>query len=219
MKSRLTLCITKTALLPIKNHPETKVSIQDTDGKKVMYAIDLNKVNEDAFHFIDRSVVDSKDNEDFKRIGALLPHLIPYIAIKCGDEYLTYARKGTETRLHGSRSLGLGGHIDLADYQQDAPIMDTLRTATKRELVEEVGYTGEFEFQDAMLIDDESNEVGTVHLGFFAVVEIADKAELNFDDEELEDPQWATLEQLASQDQIELYENWSQMAIRYMMFG
>ena len=45
--------------------------------------------------------------------------LVETIVIKNPEtnEILTYSRNGAETRLHGSRSIGIGGHIDIDDIK------------------------------------------------------------------------------------------------------
>ena len=95
--------------------------------------------------------------------------LIPYVIITCNGKYLSYVRgrRAGETRLVGNRSIGIGGHINPVD---DMPLFGTdfyatYLAAVDREVAEEVsietGHTGRV----AALLNDESNEVGRVHLG------------------------------------------------------
>jgi len=95
--------------------------------------------------------------------------LIPYVLMLCDGKCLTYVRgkRAGETRLVGNRSIGIGGHINPTD---DAPLFssdfrDTYLTAVEREVAEEVCVeTGHADHVVALLNDD-SNEVGQVHLG------------------------------------------------------
>lgn len=95
--------------------------------------------------------------------------LIPYVIISYNGRYLTYVRgrRAGEARLVGLRSIGIGGHINPAD---DMPLFndnfyEAYLTAVEREVAEEVfveaGHTGSI----VALLNDDSNDVGSVHLG------------------------------------------------------
>jgi len=95
--------------------------------------------------------------------------LIPYVIMSHNGKYLTYIR-GThagESRLVAKRSIGIGGHINPIDW--DLPLFtnfyETYLAAVRREVAEEV--TVEASHTDCIvaLLNDESNEVGSVHLG------------------------------------------------------
>jgi predicted NUDIX family phosphoesterase len=110
--------------------------------------------------FMDRSQVEK--DPGYKQ-------LIPYVIMGHDGKYLSYVRgrRAGETRLVGLRSVGIGGHINPAD---DMPLFNTGFTRTylaavEREVAEEVsvetGHTNDI----VALLNDESNEVGSVHLG------------------------------------------------------
>lgn len=88
--------------------------------------------------------------------------LIPYVLFISGGKILRYRRgkRGGEARLHGKLSVGIGGHIS----EHTASPTTDLHAGTMRELEEEVGWKGEPPVPVAILNDD-SNEVGAVHLG------------------------------------------------------
>ncbi len=95
--------------------------------------------------------------------------LSPYVLMSYQDKYLSYVRgkRAGETRLVGNRSIGIGGHINPAD---DMPLFDTdfyetYLTAVKREVAEEVSVDTSHTDSIVALLNDESNEVGSVHLG------------------------------------------------------
>jgi predicted NUDIX family phosphoesterase len=99
--------------------------------------------------------------------------LIPYVLIVCNGKILRYRRGkgGQETRLHGLFSVGIGGHISEEDhglFTSDRGYQDGMR----RELMEEVGLEPENDAAVA-LINDDSTEVGQVHLGVVHVVPVA----------------------------------------------
>lgn len=95
--------------------------------------------------------------------------LIPYVIMACDGKYLSYVRgrRAGETRLVGHRSIGIGGHINPAD---DMPLFnvdfyETYLTAVKREVEEEVSVETSHTERVVALLNDESNDVGRVHLG------------------------------------------------------
>ena len=95
--------------------------------------------------------------------------LIPYVLMSYQDKYLSYVRgrRAGETRLVGNRSIGIGGHINPAD---DMPLFntdfyETYLTAVEREVAEEVSVETSHTDSIVALLNDESNEVGSVHLG------------------------------------------------------
>ncbi len=94
--------------------------------------------------------------------------LIPYVIMSCDGKYLSYVRgrRAGESRLVGQRSIGIGGHINPSD---DMPLFkdfyDTYLAAVKREVDEEVTVETGYTNQIVALLNDESNEVGSVHLG------------------------------------------------------
>ncbi len=98
-----------------------------------------------------------------------LKQLIPYVILAGGDKYLTYVRgkRAGETRLVGHRSIGIGGHINPAD---DMPLFcdnmfETYLAAVEREVAEEVTIDGAHADRIVALLNDDSTEVGRVHLG------------------------------------------------------
>ncbi|HUA66789.1 MAG TPA: NUDIX domain-containing protein [Alphaproteobacteria bacterium] len=100
--------------------------------------------------------------------------LIPYTLIIHGDRILRYRRGkgGQETRLHGLYSVGVGGHIS----EEDKGLFTTgpgYQEAMRRELMEEVAIDVTKEMAVAV-INDDSTDVGCVHLGIVHVVYVAD---------------------------------------------
>ena len=95
--------------------------------------------------------------------------LIPYVLMSYQDKYLSYirGRRAGEARLVGNRSIGIGGHINPAD---DMPLFntdfyETYLAAVEREVAEEVFVETSHTDSVVALLNDESNEVGSVHLG------------------------------------------------------
>jgi predicted NUDIX family phosphoesterase len=96
--------------------------------------------------------------------------LIPYVIMACSGKYLTYVRgkRAGETRLIAKRSIGIGGHINPVD--NEVPLFDTdfrkmYETAVEREVAEEVSVETNHTDRIVALLNDDSTEVGSVHLG------------------------------------------------------
>jgi predicted NUDIX family phosphoesterase len=96
--------------------------------------------------------------------------LIPYVIITCNGRYLTYVRgkRAGETRLVGNRSIGIGGHINPVD--NEIPLFGTdyrhvYDTAVEREVAEEITIDTAHTDRIFALLNDDSNDVGKVHLG------------------------------------------------------
>ncbi len=200
------LCITRQAL---------PVHIPQFNAHGI-YDIDLNKIEANQFHFINRDIVDSDQAERYQ-IGQLLPQILAYSVIRCGNEILTYSRKkGAESRLHGSRSIGFGGHVDIADYSEQADeyvgYLGALIKACERELHEELGLvTTVGTRQFSSIIVDQSNPVGAVHVGLPLHIHLPHPDGVTVDPNEISDPVWTTVAEL--KDTVDQYENWSKLLI------
>jgi predicted NUDIX family phosphoesterase len=96
--------------------------------------------------------------------------LIPYVVVRDGDLVYLMERTdaGGDARLHGKASIGVGGHLNPVDEGED-PLTDGLR----REWSEELLADWEPEFRLMGLLNDDSNPVGSVHLGVVFEVEAA----------------------------------------------
>lgn len=97
--------------------------------------------------------------------------LIPYVIMTYDGKYLSYVRgrRAGEKRLQGLRSIGIGGHINPGDDNMtlfNTDFYETIYlTAVKREVAEEVIVGASYTDQVVALLNDDSNEVGSVHLG------------------------------------------------------
>ncbi|HEG44474.1 MAG TPA: hypothetical protein ENH94_10545 [Phycisphaerales bacterium] len=110
--------------------------------------------------FMPRSKAET--NPDYKQ-------LIPYVIMTCDGKYLSYVRgvKAGEKRLVDKRSMGIGGHINPVDTKplfKLSPREIYLEAAT-REVIEEVNVNANHVDKIVALLNDDSNEVGQVHLG------------------------------------------------------
>ncbi|WP_018970139.1 hypothetical protein [Rubritalea marina] len=93
--------------------------------------------------------------------------LIPYVLIRLNGKFVHYSRgkAGGEARLHAKRSMGIGGHINPEDEREDHLGYETYMAGVEREIAEEVVIDGTYTQKIIGLLNDDSNEVGKVHLG------------------------------------------------------
>ncbi|MBN2715839.1 MAG: hypothetical protein JXX14_08285 [Deltaproteobacteria bacterium] len=175
----------------------------DTDR----YISEIMKAGNNHFHLR----IDAESDPSIKQI-------IPYVVFKCGDEVFSYVRgkKAGETRLVGNRSIGIGGHVNpidrqTADADNISEDMATYIEAVKREIEEEVIVEGEFEPKIVALLNDDSNEVGTVHFGVIHVCELTDKG-VRKKEQQITESGFVKIADLAGPRRDEL-ESWSQIAI------
>ncbi len=97
-----------------------------------------------------------------------LKQLIPYVVMEHAGQVLSYVRgkRSGETRLVAKRSIGIGGHINPVD---EMPLWGDFRevylNAVHREVAEEVVVETPYAERVVALINDDSTEVGSVHLG------------------------------------------------------
>lgn len=131
--------------------------------------------------------------------------LIPYLVVRHAGKFLAYTRgkKGSETRLHALRSIGVGGHVEPCD----GPAHESLARGLERELREELHLEGKPAIRFLGLINDDGNAVGAVHLGLAYLVEAI--AEPAVADLALVDPRMETLEHLRAG--ADRYETWSRL--------
>ena len=93
--------------------------------------------------------------------------IIPYLVLRDGDRYflMRRTRAGADRRLHDRWSIGVGGHLNPGD--------DGLLGGLRREWREELHADFEPAFEPLALLNDDTTDVGAVHLG---VVFVADAA-------------------------------------------
>jgi predicted NUDIX family phosphoesterase len=93
--------------------------------------------------------------------------IIPYLVLRDGDRYflMRRTRAGADQRLHDRWSIGVGGHLNPGD--------DGLLGGLRREWREELDADFEPAFEPLALLNDDTTDVGAVHLG---VVFVADAA-------------------------------------------
>lgn len=148
------------------------VTLLNAMGSFQGYATDVHGyiptlLNPQSNCFILRSEAES--NRSYKQI-------IPYVVLRYQDSVFTYVRgkKSSESRLVAMRSIGVGGHIEQSDQNLFSSDMDMYVDAMKREVNEEVMVQTTLVDHIVALINDDSTEVGKVHLGIMHIWDLAE---------------------------------------------
>lgn len=142
--------------------------------------------------------------------------LIPYCVIRCGSRLVHYTRgkAGGESRLHALRSVGVGGHINPVDTGNGRTGAAAYHAAVERELAEELVFGTPHRNRIIALLNDDSNEVGRVHLGIVHLIEIDDDT-VRSNEDALTDLAFAELAELNGA-MFERLETWSQFCVRHL---
>ncbi len=119
--------------------------------------------------FMDRGA--AEDDPSHKQ---LIPYCIFRHKSEQGDRYLHYTRgkAGGESRLHAQVSIGVGGHINPVDQREDHLGEKTYIAGVEREIDEELNIAAGHTNRIVALLNDDSNEVGKVHLGVVHMIDL-----------------------------------------------
>jgi len=100
--------------------------------------------------------------------------IIPYALMAFQETVLHYVRgkKAGEQRLVAKGSIGIGGHMNETDESLFALDEQTYRAGVEREVNEEIKIDTPFEDRIVALLNDDSTEVGRVHLGIVHIFKL-----------------------------------------------
>jgi predicted NUDIX family phosphoesterase len=138
--------------------------------------------------------------------------LIPYCVFRHEGRVFHYQR-GTgqgEGRLHGKRSIGIGGHISAEDVNGESHVYEV---GMRREIQEEVILEADFTETCIGMINDDLTEVGQVHLGIVHVFNL-DRPKVRPREESIMNTGFAHPSELVAQ--IEQFETWSRYCLEYL---
>lgn len=152
--------------------------------------------------YMDRDI--AEDSPQYKQI-------IAYAIFRHEGRILAYARtpKGGETRLHNKMSLGIGGHINPVDGLTDS--INTYLAGMEREIREEITFSGSATQRLYAVINDDTNEVGSVHLGIVHLFEL-DSEDVAPNEKALAELGFRSLDELAG-PLYERLETWSAICV------
>jgi len=138
--------------------------------------------------------------------------IIPYVLLAHGGRVLFYVRgkKAGEQRLVAKGSIGIGGHMNESDESLFALDEAAYRAGVEREVGEEIAINAKFEDQIVALLNDDSTEVGQVHLG---VVHVFKLAEPNVEKREAMITNVAFLDKNELMTRRDSLETWSQICL------
>ena len=142
--------------------------------------------------------------------------LIPYVIVSYDGKYLSYVRgkRAGEARLLNLRSIGIGGHINPIDADNSslfAYLYENYLTAVEREVAEEVAVEANHTDSIVALLNDESNDVGRVHLGIVHYW-ILDAPKVNKREQMITQMTFMTPAEL--QEVRDTMETWSQLCLK-----
>lgn len=141
--------------------------------------------------------------------------LIPYALFVHNGKVLHYVRgkKAGEQRLASKGSIGIGGHINDEDEGLFSMERDAYDAAVEREIHEELSITSGYSNQIVALLNDDSNEVGKVHLG------VVHRFDLESDAVTRKEQMITQLEFLSSEElkaRGESLESWSKLCVDHL---
>jgi len=144
-----------------------------------------------------------------------LKQIIPYAIVTHGGKVLRYRRgkKSGEQRLVAKGSIGIGGHMNDSDEGLFALDRTAYLAGVKREIKEEISIPEPVSNRAVALINDDSNEVGRVHLGVVHRVELP-VAEAVKRESMILGIEFLSAEQLRAER--ETLETWSQICLDHL---
>lgn len=140
--------------------------------------------------------------------------LIPYCIFQHIDEdgniavfQYTRGSGSGESRLRSKKSIGIGGHISTLDADEKSPYL----VGMQRELDEEIAIDTEYQQSLVGLINDDSNEVGQVHLGIVHQFTVESK-DIRALEDDIAEASFCPIEDIMAD--LESYETWSQLCLK-----
>ncbi|TMP91855.1 MAG: hypothetical protein E6L08_09960 [Verrucomicrobia bacterium] len=112
---------------------------------------------------------EAENNPAYKQI-------IPYALIAFGNSVVYYVRgkKAGEQRLVAKGSIGIGGHMNESDESLFALDEQAYRVGVEREVNEEIKIDTQFDDRIVALLNDDTTDVGRVHLAIVHVFKLAE---------------------------------------------
>ena len=103
--------------------------------------------------------------------------IISYVLLAFQDRVLYYVRgkKAGEQRLVAKGSIGIGGHMNESDESLFAWDEQAYRAGVEREVNEEIKIDTPFQDRIVALLNDDTTEVGRVHLGIVHIFHLAEQ--------------------------------------------
>lgn len=141
---------------------------------------------------------------------------IPYVAVLRDGQALCLTRLPTqgEKRLHGKRSIGVGGHVNPCDATAGGELF---ATACERELREELALADDavLRLRPIGLLNDDTTAVGAVHVGLVYALD-ASELEVTIRESSAMTGGFEPLDALRrlAEDPASPFETWSALLLR-----
>src|SRR5947208_16051948 len=138
--------------------------------------------------------------------------IIPYALIAFENKLAYYVRgkKAGEQRLVAKGSIGIGGHMNETDEDLFAMDEQAYRAGVEREVNEEIKINTRFEDRIVALLNDDTTDVGRVHLGIVHVFKLKEP-QVQKREAMITGLMFLTKEELMAR--CELLETWSQICV------
>lgn len=190
-------------VVPRKSIPDS--FLPDCGAVRIGFSDFTDIVKLDEIQWLDRKIAETK--VEYKQ-------LIPYILSTApGERIFIYNRSGSEARLHGKWSAGVGGHINPCD-NHERELYSTFDKSIRREISEEFrSFPNDYEPKFIGLINEHRTEVGLVHLGLVFHIHIDEPGNVAAGDE-LSQLQLTDLHSISMED--DEYELWSRLAVKLL---
>jgi len=148
---------------------------------------------------------EAENNPAYKQI-------VPYALIAFEKTVLHYVRgkKAGEQRLVAKGSIGIGGHMNETDESLFAMDEQAYRAGVEREVNEEIKMDTPFEDRIVALLNDDSTEVGRVHLGIVHIIKL-EEPKVQKREAMITGLSFLTKQELIARR--ESLESWSQMCV------
>lgn len=136
--------------------------------------------------------------------------VIPYLVLRDGPRWFLMRRTkaGGDARLHDRWSIGVGGHLNPGDGD--------LEGGLRREWAEEVAADFQPAFTLVGLLNDDTTDVGSVHLGAVYVADAAGRPVAVRETDKLEGGFAGAEDVVAVYDRL---ETWSQLVFDFLRDG
>lgn len=196
-----------------------------TDAAKRTTEHVINVLSNESVHIRRGDKKDPTPRGENAEINTGLKQPIPYGIVTSDDRdgelrVFVYERLegGTESRLQGRLSIGVGGHMNVLPTP-DKPFMEIVKEEASRELAEELIFEsveGEvdptiYPVEIVGLLNDDLDDVGRVHLGILYTVETNPNHSVAVRETDNLKGTWMTLEELEQvRDRL---EGWSNIAL------
>ncbi|MEM1350330.1 MAG: hypothetical protein AAGI01_17350, partial [Myxococcota bacterium] len=140
--------------------------------------------------------------------------IIPYIVVLTQDHRvftLRRRREQSEARLHGKLSIGVGGHLEREDAEHDDPITAGMWREFAEEILVPASTLDTLAPIYRGVLNDDSTEVGAVHLGVVFTVLVPEPQEIHVGEPEKMEGSWWRPVML--QEHADRLETWSALLL------